>query len=198
MRSFTLLSIILAIGLYVPLCIEIKSGKSTQNLFTWILWALLDGIAAATLFVQYGEYFLVATYSLGSSITSFFIFKSKSKKEWKSFETCITASVIVCVFIWCISGAWWATIASTTAVMAAGSLQLRDSFKKPYETPFWIYLGYTLANVFAVIGAKDWSVEQRLYPFSAGLLCLFITAGAAQQFWKAKPSLSSTEIQPQY
>jgi hypothetical protein len=49
---------------------------------------------------------------------------------------------------------------------------LRDAWVRPEKFPTMAYVGYVVANLLGTIGGKSWSVEERLYQFSAFLVCL--------------------------
>jgi len=188
-NSFTLAGIIVGIAVYIPLCIQILSGKTKQNLATWGLWALLDSIAAASLFYQHGNFFLPALYALSSTVISLSILKSKNF-SWTWFETMVAFMVVACIVIWAISGAYVATIASTTAVVIAGIPLTAECWKKPEESPFLTYLGFLVANALGVIGGKEWSVTERLYTAACTALCLVVVIFIARRFWR-KPELQN-------
>lgn len=182
MSNYTLAGSVIGIACYLPLCLAILRGKVKQNLATWVLWALLDGIAAASIFYQHGNYFLVAAYASGSTVTSLSILRSRNF-AWTLFHTMVSLLVLACVIVWAISGAYVATIASTTAVIIAGIPLLIDCYKTPAENPFSTYLGFLIANGLGTIGGKEWSVSERLYPAACTVYCLIAVILVARKFW---------------
>lgn len=186
---------ILAILTYFPLCKGIRSGEVRQNLFTWVLWAILDGIAAATIIAQEGEgnFLLPVAFTIGSAITSFFIFRSKNKISWTRFETMVALLIVVSMGVWYFSGNEAGTIASTTAVIIAGIPQLVDAWKKPQEMPFFEYVGFSIASSLSMAGGKDWSIGERFFPASVAILCFVIAVLSARKFWlKKEPESRAT------
>lgn len=187
MSTLSLVASIIAILLYVPLCIQVFSGKVKQNFATWILWAILDGIAAATIVFQNGNFLLPAAYSFGSAAVTLSILKSKSFK-WTWFETMVACLVVVCLVVWSASGAKVATVASTMAVLTAGTPQMIEAWKKPWEQPFLIYAGFLISNGLATAGGRNWSIEERFYPASCTILTIVILVFIARKFWlKQRP-----------
>ncbi|MCX6832757.1 MAG: hypothetical protein NT028_11630, partial [candidate division Zixibacteria bacterium] len=180
--TLSLVAGIIAILLYVPLCVQVLSGKVKQNFATWVLWATLDGIVAATIIFQGGSFLLPAAYSLGSAAVTLSILKSKNFK-WTWFETMVACLVVACVVVWVVSGAKVATVASTLAVMIAGVPQSIEAYKKPHEQPFLIYVGFLVANSLATAGAKNWSIEERFYPASMTLLTIAVVLFIARKLW---------------
>ncbi len=187
MSSFTTLSVVLALLLYVPLCVQLLQGKAKQNLATWIMWGSLDLIVTITIIVQHGNYFLPAAYVLGCGITLLCMIKF-GDLVWTSFESFVAFLVLVCLIVWGFSGSKIATVASTLAMAIAGIPQLIDCYRRPHGMPFLIYIGYTVANLFSVLGGKNWSIEERFYPIMAGIYCLLFSALASRKFWVKQPT----------
>ena len=184
MNAFVLASGIVAALTYVPFCRQIKNGKTIQNLPTWVLWTVLDVIIAASIIANGGNFVLSAVYAIGSGASAFFIFKSKSKFSWTWFETMVAVLVLASMVVWYFSGSKVATVASTLAMVIAGIPQLVDAWKKPWEMPpLAIYSGYVAASLLSVAGGKSWTVEERLFPVAACVLCLFIVIFSLRKFW---------------
>ncbi len=165
-----MLACVVAVVAYCFMARGLLAGDSEQNFTTWILWGVLDGIAAATIFFQSGSWAIPAVYAVGSTATAFLILKSGTV-SWTWFDTMIICMVVACMVIWKVSGARTATIASTVAVTIAGIPQLVETWKKPEGSPFPVYLMFVVGNSLATAGAKSWSVEERLYP----AVCIALT-----------------------
>lgn len=181
-NSYVFLSSVLALVLYVPLCIQLLSGKVKQNLATWLLWSILDGVAAGTLIVQGGNFWLATTYTLGSAVATLCILKSKMVK-WTWFENFVSLLVIICIIVWISSGSKVATIASTLAMFIAGIPQLIETMRKPHETPILIYFGYFIANSLSILGGKDWTIQERFYSSSAAIYCFILVLFAMRKLF---------------
>lgn len=186
MSSLTLAGSIVGIAVYIPLCIQLLAGKVKQNLATWGLWALLDGIAAASIMDQHGSYLLPLSYVVGATAVSLSILKSKNF-AWTWFETMVTFLVVACIIVWATSGAYIATIASTTAVMIASIPLIGECYREPEKNPFGTYLGFFVANALGTMGGKEWSIVERFYPASCAVMCLLVVLLIARKFW-AKPA----------
>lgn len=180
---------ILALLTYFPLWKQIRSGKAKQNLLTWALWGALDAVVAATIIVQNGNFLLPVVYTVGSSVTIFFILRLGNKASWTWFETMVASLTIASMVIWYFSGGKIATIASTTAMLIAGIPQLVDAWKKPQDMPLIPYSSYFIANCLSVAGGKSWAIQERFYPLSAAIFCFLIAVLATRKFW-LKPELA--------
>ncbi len=183
MNWFGFLGNLIGILMYPPLCREILRGNVKQNFATWILWATLDGIVAASIAFQHGSFWLPVIYTVGSGVTALCIWRC-CERTWKWFETTVTLLAVICMIIWVHSGPYVATIASTTAIGIATIPLLVDCYQKPHEVPMSSYVGFFLANAFTVLGGKEWAVRDRFYPSGAALLCLLILGLGAQKYFR--------------
>lgn len=174
---------ILALLTYFPLWKQIRSGKAKQNFLTWALWSALDAVVAATIIVQEGNFLLPVVYTIGGTLTVYFILKAGNKAAWTWFETMVASLTIVSMVIWYFSGKKMATIASTTAMLIAGIPQLVDAWRKPQDMPILVYSSYFIANYLSMAGGKSWVVEERFYPASAAVFCFLIAVLATRKFW---------------
>ncbi len=183
---------ILGLLTYFPLWKQIRSGDADQNLFTWALWAALDGIVAAAIMSKGGSFLLPAIYAVGSSGTTFFILRSGKKSSWTMIETLVIFLVLASMTIWYLYGGKVATIAGTIAMVIASIPQLVDAWKKPKEMPILVFTSYLVANSLVTAGGKSWSIEERFYPVSAVLVCFLFVVFSVRRFWlKSMPTQSS-------
>jgi hypothetical protein len=185
MNTYQKVSVIMALSLYLPLGYQILTRKISQNLATFILWGSLDAFAAASIFVEHGNYQLPMAYVFGCTIVIVCILKS-GNYSWSRVETAVAILVTGCLAVWCII-VWGfesprlATILSTAGVVISSLPQLRDSCRRPEESPLVIYAGYTFVNVLSTIGGKAWTVEERLYPVSCAVLCFAIVLASMRR-----------------
>lgn len=183
MSKLTLASSIVGIAVYIPLVMQILAGKVKQSFATWALWALLDGLAAASIMYQHGSYLLPLSYVVGASAVALSVLKTKDF-SWTWVETMTALLVVVCIVIWAASGAYFATIASTSAVMIASIPLIVECYKKPEENPFWTYVGFFIANSLGTMGGKEWSVIERLYPAACAAMCLLIVYLISRKYFR--------------
>ncbi len=191
MNTLILTGSILAVLTYFPLWKGIRSGEVRQNLLSWVLWAILDGVVAATIIAQKGNLLLPVTYAVGSTITSFLIIRSGKKASWTWFETMVALLVVVSMGVWYLSGDKVATVASTMAMVVAGIPQLVDAWKKPQDMPFFVFVSYFIANCLSTAGGKNWSIEERFYPAFATLYCFVMLIFSARKLWLKRELKSS-------
>ena len=147
---------------YAFLCYSLKKGKVVQNLMTWLLWAALDIIIAASVIYQGGNWPFIVIYVAGCLAVSATVFKS-SINPWTRYET---------------------LIAGTIAVVIAGIPQLIDIWKRPEENPFLIYVGFLIGNILSTAAGKEWSIQERFYPVSMVIFCVIFIIAISRKFIK--------------
>lgn len=180
MNIYQKLSVILGLSLFLPLAWQVLRGKAEQSLATMVLWGSMDCIAAVSIYLQGGNYQLSAAYTVGSIIVILCILHA-NMFDWGWFETFMAGLVGVCLIGWYFSGSYLATILSTTALVLASTPMLRDSWLKPEKFPTLTYVGFSTANLFGTLGGLDWSVKERLYPFSALAVCVVMVLASLRK-----------------
>ena len=68
MNVYNIAAVSLAVIVYIYLARQIRSGSAEQNLATWSSWVLLDVVAGVSLFVQDGNWYLLAFYVVGGAM----------------------------------------------------------------------------------------------------------------------------------
>lgn len=185
MHILATVSAVLALALYIPLCWQIWTGKVNQSLATFILWGLLDGIAAVAAYREGGNWFLPAFYTIGCLAVIACLLKARSI-VWGMLETIISVMVLICIVAWIKTGNDTAIVISSLALAIASSPQLVDAWKAPAKVPLLTYVGFTVANVLATLAGKDWSIAERFYPGIAALTTLAFVALAARKWFVPK------------
>ena len=181
MNIYSLLSTILNSGLFVFNCIYVLRGKS-QSIASWGLWGVLVGIAAVTIALQGGNYWLALTNAIGNGAVFLCILKS-GDRSWTWFETTTLFMVLVCIVFWVTSGPRMATIMATVAFVLAGFPQLKDTYKKPWNTSALLYSGYSISALLAVFAGKAWSVEERFFPGTLTFFNSLVAIVALRKLW---------------
>ena len=163
MNIYIILGAIIGVSANLPLIIGISKNRIKQSFSTWILWALLDIIAGTSTILRDGNWLLPTLYALSSTLITLLLLY-KGQFTWSSFDTFVTVLVILCVVVWALAGSHWAIIASTSAVVIASFPQFIEVWKNPKTYPLIVLFGYAIGNFLSVMGGKNWSIEERLYP----------------------------------
>lgn len=186
MSFLQIFSAILGLFASILLFIGVMRGPIKQNFAAFLLWALLDLIAAVAAILEKGNYALPTMYAF----TAFAIAIAlviKKQFVWNWVETMTAGLVIACLVLWYYSGNNTATIASSLAVIVAGIPQMVDTFKEPASLPKGIYSIYLVAAVTSLIAGRSWTIQERFY--SGALIFLTITL-LLLSFRKQKPHAS--------
>ncbi len=174
---------VLALLMYVPLIAGTVRDKGVgQSFAMWALWAVLDSTVTISLIVQRGNFWLPLGLAAGS-VTLALLLLLKGRFAWSWFETGILVLVIACLAVWHFSGPKWAAITTTAAIVIAGIPGMVELWRNPQPALGRIWVGYTIANVLALIGGADWSIEER---FAPGVFALQTVAFVAI-VWRQKP-----------
>jgi hypothetical protein len=147
----------------IPLFIAVYKGDVKQNFSTWILWTILDIITTIAIIEQDGNYLLSGVYVFSSFAMSILLF-SKKEIGWSAIDTVTTVCVFVCLFVWYVMGNKATTIASTTAVVISSFPLIKSTFLCPDPKATKVYSLFIIASLLSLIGGKDVSVKESLYP----------------------------------
>lgn len=166
---------IIVIGFIPYLLLSYGIAKNTvkQSLSTWMLWLTLDVIVVSALIAQKGNYIVFAVFTVGTLLVNIFLFAKKQFK-WEGFDTIVTILVFVCIIIFYVSGPYGATIATTIALTVAGLPQVKSTWEEPEKTPTLPYFLFAITSLLSVIGAKEWSVPERLPQMSSVIFTTII------------------------
>lgn len=155
---------VLALLMYAPLVRQVlRNNGAGQSFAMWALWAVLDTTLTISVFVQRGNFLLPAGFAVGSILLTLLLL-AKGRFSWGRLESVISGLVVVCVLVWKFSGPEMATIASTAAIVIAGTPALVELWRNPQRDLAHVWLGYTAANVLSCMGGASWSMEDRLVP----------------------------------
>src|ERR1041385_911137 len=153
---------IIGLVAFLLLTIDLLRTTTEQSFAAFLLWALLDGIAAATTIIEGGNYWLALFNAIGSAAITLILVRKK-QVSWTWIETMTAILVVICLVVWYTSGELAGIVASSLAVFIAGIPQVIDTFKKPENTPWLPYAVFLVGNVIALMAGKAWTIEERFY-----------------------------------
>ncbi|MEY4602218.1 MAG: hypothetical protein RL292_159 [Candidatus Parcubacteria bacterium] len=178
MNIYKGLALFFGLGTSVLLWVIIFKSRERQGttFASFMIWGVLNIMLATSMWLQGGNYSLVALYAVTSFVTSTCLI-IKQGIQWTRDDTLIAVAATLCM-AYCFYGtAYGATIVSTIATAFGCLPQLRDIRDNPDQQKCWPWIGFGLAHVFSLIGGSEWSVPQRFYP----ACCLVSTAILIQQ-----------------
>ena len=160
---------------YVPLIVAILRNTARQSFAAFFLWALLDGIATVTTFLEDGNYWLPLSNVVGSATLSMLLV-IKRQVSWSWIENLTALLVLICLAVWYTAGDELAIIASSLAVVLATIPQMAETYKMPQGTPVFPYVIFLTANILSFIAGRSWTIEERFYAGCSIFLCVMIIA----------------------
>ncbi|MEK7100929.1 MAG: hypothetical protein AAB921_02405 [Patescibacteria group bacterium] len=191
MNAFAIAGALVAVGMYIPLTVNVWNKKLEQNFATFLLWGLLDSIAAGAIFFDGGNFLLPLIYAVLCFGVLIAILRARTF-SWSWRESVASAFVIISIVAWFFVSNELATILSTAGLTVASLPQLYDFWKKPQNMPLLTYAGFTAANGLSTIAGADWSIQERLYPASSMIVTIvFVLVGCRKwlpQFREQQPA----------
>lgn len=175
----TLLSVvstIFALSLFIPMIRGIVRGELRQSFATWIIWSILDWIAAGSAYMQGGAFILPLTYALAGSTVTVLLVRGK-QFSWSWIETMTSVLVVASMVGWYVGGNKTAIVMSATALSIGTIPQMVQFYRQPDRQAGWIYAGFLLANTLSFLSGKSWTIEERFYSGScvfATLICVYL------------------------
>lgn len=158
---------------YILLIHALLRSATEQSFAAFLLWALLDLIAAVTTLLADGNYWLALANTLGSTVITVLLIYKK-QVAWSWIESLTALLVIICLVVWYASGEIAGIMASSIAVVIASVPQMVDTWRKPQVTPVRVYIAFLFANIIALAGGKAWTIEERFYAGCGIFLCSVI------------------------
>jgi hypothetical protein len=151
----------------------ITTAKGTGeglSLTTFGLWSALAWITSFTMLKQKANPAVPIIYGVGAASTTL-VLLIKGRYGWTGLDTVIAVLVILCIVLWLTNGERWALILSVAAAVIAALPFIIMTWKSPANSPIIPNAGFLLANALALISAKAWTLEDRLYAGVNVIVC---------------------------
>jgi hypothetical protein len=176
---FSFIAIIIGFSATVPYVRDILSRKTKPHVYTWLIWSITTGTAAFG--VVYGGGGVGSLNLILLSIVTFGIFLLSLKygtKNINMWDTIILLMAILAIFV------WWKLEQPLISILMISTIDVLGylpSFRKSYEEPWsetlisWI--GFTLANTFAILALSQYNLLTTTYLVSiaiANIILFFI------------------------
>lgn len=144
-----------------------------QSFAAWIMWSVLDGITAYSIYKQDGNWILAALCGASALIVSV-ILLIKRLFLWGSSEWLALSLVLACSVIRYFGTDYVSTIAACLSMGLASIPQMTDSYMNPSRGCRNLYSAYLVCCLLGLFAGKEWSVGERLFPFVGMVGCLII------------------------
>lgn len=157
---FTVLATIIGTAAFFPYLRDIFSLKTKPHAYTWLIWAITQGIAVVG--IWYGGGGWGALNLVVGAFLTMAVFLFSLKYGTKNITRSDTAILIAALFAIVI---WWQfdqPLISVIMVSAIDVIGYIPSFRKAYQEPWSETLvswaGFFISNIFAVLALKEYNL----------------------------------------
>ena len=171
---------IVAVVLFVPYLIDILRRKTQPQMYSWLIWTILQVVGAAAMFkggAGYGSFALVVG---GLMCFSIFLLSFKyGSKNVKRFDIyCLLGAIIAAVIYFFVSNPLYAVILAASIDLIGYFPTFRKVFSEPHSETLITYILSAVANLFSILALQQYTVTTTFYEivlFAANLsLSVFI------------------------
>lgn len=148
------------------------TGKG-MTFSTFLLWSVLATITSLGKLRQGADARVSIIYGTGATITTVVLI-CKGRYGWTGLDTVVAILTVVCIVLWQTSGPRWALVMSVSAGGIASIPFIVTTWHAPASSPIIGNAGFLIANTLALIAAKAWTLEDRLYESVNVLLCVLL------------------------
>jgi hypothetical protein len=164
-----IVAVILTFVGYVPYIRDIIKGKTEPHLYSWVLWAVVTGIAFALQIsgnAGSGALVTAAAALMCLAVIALSLIK-KSKKDITKTDSLFFALAFVSLAFWLIAKQPVISAILTTSTDLLGFIPtIRKSWNRPYTETTSFYFMNSVRFVLAVIALQNYSILTALYPIS--------------------------------
>jgi hypothetical protein len=160
------------------------AGRTKPHMFTWFIWAVLEGTA---FFAQTGKGAGAGAWVTGTTcllcLSVFLVSLSKGEKEITLADKICLSGAILGIIFWYFSGDALTAIILVSITDFLGFIPtFRKTFTKPYEETAKLYIMSIIKLVLALLALKSFNITTALYPASLILAnALFVTMVAIRR-----------------
>lgn len=153
---------------YVPYFRDIFANKTKTHAFSWLVWAILTGIAFV---IQVVEGAGPGAWVMGISTLAcsciFVLALFKGQKTFPLFDWVSLFAAFFSLLLWWITEDPTLSVILITVVDAVGYLPtFRKGFHKPYEETVTTYVLSTVKFIPAILALESYSIATWFYPAS--------------------------------
>lgn len=166
------IAVLIAVVSYIPYFRDIFSGKTKPHAFTWLVWAVLNGIAFAGQVYGDGG---AGTWAIGfTTLATFSIFVLalvKGEKNIKRFDWLCLGAALLSLIPWLVTNDPLISVILITIIDVFGFLPtVRKSIYRPHQETLSTYALSTLKYALVVVALQNYSLVTMLFPLSIAIL----------------------------
>ncbi|MES2023407.1 MAG: hypothetical protein V4439_01865 [Patescibacteria group bacterium] len=178
---FAVLGTVVFIFGYVPYFRDIFKKRTKPHAYTWLIWSITQGTAAAG--ILYGGGGVGATQLIVGLILVFLVFVLSLKYGTKNItwhDTVLLILALIAVFVW-----WQLHDAALSMLMVTGIDALgyipsyRKSWQNPWDETLSSWLIFSVGNVFAIMALEKYNLltfSYLLMSITLNIIMIFLCA----------------------
>lgn len=166
------IAIIIAVISYIPYYRDIFAGKTKPHAFTWLVWAILNGIAfAGQVHDKGGAGAWAVGFTTLATFSIFVIALFKGEKDIRRFDWLCLGGAVLSLIPWVITSEPLISIILITIIDVFGFLPtVRKSIRKPHQETLATYALSTLKYGLVVAALQSYTLVTVLFPLSIAIL----------------------------
>lgn len=166
------LAVIIGIASYVPYIANIFRGKTKPHAFSWLVWAVLTGIAFAAQIVEHGG---AGAWVTGADslmcVVIFILALFKGNIKFSFFDWSSLIAAFAAMLLWKLTNDPLIAVILVTLTDALGFFPtFRKAYHKPHEETIITFAISSIKFAIAIIALSSFSIATCFYPASLVLM----------------------------
>ncbi len=160
-----IISLILQIIAYIPYLRDILKRKTEPHAYTWLIWAITQGIAAAGIYYGFGglAIFQLIFGVITVLIVFAFSFKYGTKNITKSDKIVFILALLSIVVWWKLKQPLISILMVTLIDLFGFYPTLRKTYQEPWSETLSTWIFFTLSNLLAIFCISKYSLLTSTY-----------------------------------
>lgn len=161
------ISLLLALAGYAPYIRDILTRKTKPHAFSWLVWAMLSGIAFAVQIQQNGgPGAWLMGFTMSMTFTIFLLSLKHGEKRIAFVDWLSLSFAFIALTLWFLTNKPLLSILLISAIDAIGGFlpTFRKSFHSPHEETEILYVLYALSLGLSLLALRSFTLINALYP----------------------------------
>lgn len=163
-----ILTVILAVISYIPYFRDMLSGKTKPHAFSWLIWAVLNGIAYIGLVLDKGG---AGSWPLGFTVLAmtaiFLVSLKKGEKDIRPFDWFCLIAAGLALIPWLLADSPLISIILITIIDLLGFMPtIRKVYKKPHEETLFTHVLSTIKYGLILVALQAYTAVTVLFPLA--------------------------------
>ena len=168
---FTIIGIVIGLGSCVPYLKDILSSKTKPHVYTWLIWSITTGTAALGAYYGGGGWGALNLAMMATVTFLFFLLSLKhGTKNITKWDTIILITALLAILVWWKLHQPLLSVLMVSAIDVLGYIpSFRKSYWEPWSETLISWLGFTIANSFAILALSEYNLLTTTYLVSVTL-----------------------------